>query len=154
MDETDILRQKLFELYHYHKAEGTDLGTLTVWDLFLELIPDPEVRSMAVLKADLPILELLARGRSEQDVARTLGVSIVSVKTVAELWNIRVPLKTLDTDPLLLYNADMSFEQFYEEFREWSFTNYDRRAIANAYDTVLTYKGLSEFIKELEDEVG
>lgn len=149
-DETDILRDKMYAMYDFYKSSDVDLGDLTVWDLFMDVLPESDVKMTALLKADLPILELLAGGQTSSQVARTLGITEGSVVKVADLWNINVPLKTLDINPLFVYNDGMDVEKFCEELLESSLRNYSRKELQGYFDNILTYLGLVEFLREEE----
>lgn len=150
MDRPDVLRDKMYAMYDFYKSSGVDLEDLEVWDLFMAVLPESDAKMTVLLKADLPILELLAGGQTSGQVARTLGISESSVAKVAELWNINVPLKTLDINPLFVYNDGMSVGEFCEEFMESSLRSYGKKDLQGYFDNILTYMGLVEFLREEE----
>jgi hypothetical protein len=150
MSDVDALRDKMFDMYEFYKTSGVDMNDLTIWDLFTNIVPESDAKMTMLLKADLPLLELLVGGQTIGQVARTLGISQAAVAKVAELWNINVSLKTLDINPLFLYNDDMRFDEFAEDFSDSSLRSYSKKELQDYFDNVLTYVGLIEFLREVE----
>jgi len=91
---------------------------ITVWDLFLSLVEGKEVPYILALKADLPILESIAKGMSASHIAGVLGIRTSEVVEVAELWGFKPLNFTLDFNPLYVYKNDMSIDSFLFEINE------------------------------------
>lgn len=146
-----ILRDRMLSLYDYYKESGYNLDNLTVWDIFIQVIPDSTGKYVAHLKADLPILELLTRGLTPDSVSRTLGIKSSAVVKVARSWNIKTLLEPLDIDPLLVYNRGMDLEEFSDAFLDASLKSLDARSIERIYDNIYIYFSLLDFLEEIDE---
>lgn len=150
-EETGLLKQQMLAMYQFYKDSGMDISDMSVWDLFTAVVPESDAKMTMLLKADLPVLELLVEGQTPGQVARTLGISQAAVSQVADLWNINVTLKALDINPLLVYNDGMGEKQFVEEFSDSSLYDHSNKDLIGYYENVLTYRGLLEFLDEVEE---
>lgn len=150
-EETGLLKQQMLAMYQFYKDSGMDISDMSVWDLFTAVVPESDAKMTMLLKADLPVLELLVEGQTPGQVARTLGISQAAVSQVADLWNINVTLKALDINPLLVYNDGMGEKQFVEEFSDSSLYDHSNKDLIGYYENVLTYRGLLELLDEVEE---
>lgn len=89
---------------------------ITLWDCFVSLTDCP--RYLLTLRADLPIIQLIARGFSVRSIHELANMPSKAITDIAFTWGM-VPLKeTLDFNPLWVYNDTMTAEQMAEHMKD------------------------------------
>lgn len=109
----DAMSEKLDEFRKTHRDRE-----ITVWKLFLSIIDGKDNLYILTLKADMPILERLAKGISIGEIAGQLGIRTSDVSDVAKLWGFTPVSLTLDFSPEYVYKVGMSAEIFLTEINE------------------------------------
>lgn len=101
-----------------HSAVLTELRRLTkhtadsvsVWDAFISLVKNKMPIYLLTLKADITVLEYIARGLSVTSIFQSTGISSKTIREAAFTWGLTPLDRTLDFNPLLVYNDGMSPE--------------------------------------------
>lgn len=106
-DKTAFSRMLLNE---WNRLRETKLD-VTLWEAFLSLVGDKVPHYILALRADYDILHLLVSGNSVLSVYRKTGIPTKEIRNVAFTWGITPMNETLDFDPLLVYNENMTPEQ-------------------------------------------
>lgn len=91
---------------------------ITVWELFLSLVDAKGDLYILALKADMPILERIARGMSPSSIAGQMGIKTTDVVNASKLWGFEPLNVTLDFDPSFILDGEMSADAFMAEINE------------------------------------
>jgi len=124
---------------------------ITVWDLFLSLVDGRVEQYILVLKADLPILELLARGMSPSYIAGTMGIKTAEVVEVANLWGFKPLNVTLDFNPFYVYKDDMPVDVFMLEINEILAIPISLDMARNVVYNIKQLKNVKLFLEDVDD---
>ena len=98
-------------LKEWERLRETTMNDVTLWDAFTSLVQDKAPLYILVLKADLFLLEHIAKGFSIASIHRITGVPSKAIRKVAFTWGFEPLEETLDFDALLVYNRGMTAEQ-------------------------------------------
>ena len=126
---------------------------ITIWDCFVSLTDCP--RYLLALRADLPVLQLIARGFSVRSIHEIMYIPSKVVSDIAFTWAV-IPLKvTLDFNPLWVYHSGMTAEQMSEHMRDILAVPIDLFIYRCIIKNIERYKLLEELAqKEIDDYEG
>ena len=131
--------------------EMDSLQTTDVWEAVLSLFSKHEEKYILCLKADLPIIEALAKGFSSASVANSFAISSKDVFEVSNTWGVTPLDFTLDFNPLMVYNRDMTVDSFVAEMNDYLPIPLKRDTAVIVVRNILRYLDLLDFIVEEEN---
>lgn len=126
-------------------------SNVTVWDAFLSLV-EGEDTFLLSMKADVPILECLAKGFSLGRTAGYLSIPAKDVQTVADVWGVTPSKVTLDFNPLLVYNRGMSGQELKNHMSDILPTPLSDREYDSIIANIEVYNTVDRYLREMDNE--
>jgi hypothetical protein len=103
--ETDLHSILLNE---WRRLSNITPDDVSIWDVFISLVKEKVPVYLVTLKADIMVLEYIAKGLSVNSIFQMTGISSKTIRNAAFTWGL-LPLKqTLDFNPFLVYNSGMT----------------------------------------------
>ena len=106
MDTPPDIRSVLMEAWY--ELNDATVEEVSLWDAFVSLVKDRVSVYLITLKADMTLLEYIARGLSVRSIFQKTGIPSKMVRKAAFTWGLTPLHKTLDFNPFLVYNSGMT----------------------------------------------
>lgn len=125
----------------------------TLWDvLVMVLAKQGNVEPFIIwILSDLPVIELIAKGHSVNYVANFLEMPSREVTSTCRTWGMRGSKQTLDFDPVMVYNEDMTVDEFRAKLSPTLAVMPSDEILEDAIINVEKYRSISKLLKEWEE---
>lgn len=140
------IRSVLME--EWYKLKDTTMEEVSLWDAFVSLVRDKVSVYLITLKADMTILECIAKGLSVRSIFQKTGIPSKMVRKASFTWGLTPLHKTLDFNPFLVYNSGMTPNMLELLMREILQEPLDLVTCKTIITNIERYKELQEILRK------
>jgi hypothetical protein len=122
----------------------------TLWDVLVQVLAEKgNVEPFVIwILSDLPVLEAVAKGHSLDYIASFLDMPHREVIATCNVWGVQCFRQTLDFDPTLVYNVDMTMEEFQVKLDPILPSMPATEVLEDAIINVEKYRSVKELLEE------